>query len=254
MINSLLQRFRNRGVPEANKAVSYATFVIARMTLENYYRSAWLWGEFAATLVLYAVLFLPIRVTNAHLFAEAGLGLYTLALLGAVVLVRSSIGGRNYLTLAKLSSRKAFARGLILATALLRIPLFLLLLAIILANQNIDKPDFGHIIIGSIGLIANCLVISALTVALSPPFSTRLTRIIFIAWLGAVFSPVKEFSMLFDLLRLPFLPFAFCFNMGLTGIFEWFDLVALVVEAGYLIGLIYLAGRWLERRELLFSS
>lgn len=226
------------------------SLTVARLSLESYIRSNWLWGEVVIVLGLFAALFFPFPVSLATLFGAAGTGLYALAILGAAIMVRHSISGRTYLALAKLPSRRPYLRGLMLATAILRLPLYALLLILALSFQRLLNLDFGTLLVGSIGLLANCWLLSVLTVALSAPMATRLTRIVFVAWLLAAIAPFDKIASFLTVLRLPLLPVAACFSMGVTGSFEWFDALALVVQILLIAIITLVAGFWLERREL----
>ena len=86
------------------------------------------------------------------------------------------INARVYLPLARITSRSSYIRGLVLATGVLRIPAFLLLLALASSYHHFSPPPCtgpggciagatpGNITLGAIGLVANCIVISTLVV------------------------------------------------------------------------------------------
>src|SRR5947209_13808628 len=95
---------------------------IARLTLESYFRSGWMWGEFVLVLVFFAALFFPFQENVAYFNGTSSYSLGFIAILGAAALVRQSTSARTYLLLARLTTRSAYCRGLMLATAVLRLP------------------------------------------------------------------------------------------------------------------------------------
>jgi len=114
----------------------------------------------------------------------------------------------------------------------------------------------ANMTIGAIGLLANCIIISTLTVALSVPVATRRVQIVFLAWLVAVLysnsnlGPVAGFLAVS---RIPLAPLAACYNFGATGTMSWYDLLMLALAVGYVVGLALLAEFWLARRDLLLQ-
>ena len=80
--------------------------------------------------------------------------------------------------------------------------------------------------------------------------------IIFLFWLClALASYTVEGPLYFVLapLRWPLLPIIACYNFGQTGIIGGWGVVALVVMAGYVVGLVRLAEMLLARRDLLLE-
>src|SRR5579885_3329914 len=162
--------------------------VVARFTLRSYLRSGWGWGEFVFVVAFFLV-FWTYPGTEDYFFSTGGVGLGLLALVGTAIMAHRAMSARVYLSLARLPSRAAYARGLALAAGALRLPWYVLLLGLALAFQRIIEPRAADVVIGSLGAVANCLVISTLNVALSPPIATRLTRIGFLAWLVVALAP-----------------------------------------------------------------
>jgi hypothetical protein len=229
------------------------SIMVMRLTIDSYLRSNWYWGEVVLVLAWFAALFFPFPGTISYFFSVGGSGLYGVAILGSAALVRHSVGARSYIVLAKLSSRAAYSRGLILATLVLRVPLLIMLDGLALLLQRITNPDAGWMLVGSIGVLLNCWLAAALTVALSSPMATRLIRIIFLAILLVTFTPLEQIAEFLSLLRTPIFPVAICFAMGTNGQLDWLGLIAIIMQFGYLAGIIWLAGFWLERRELLLQ-
>ena len=143
--------------------------VIARMAVQSHLRSGWLFGEVAFVVVVYATFFGVFPVTLDTFFGIAHYSLWALAALGTAVLFRRAMTARAYVHLAWLPSRAAYLRGQALAAGALRIPLFLLLLLITMGTGKLLHPTLSWLLIGSLGIVMNCLVVAALTIAICPP-------------------------------------------------------------------------------------
>lgn len=226
---------------------------VARFTLRSYARSGWLWGEVVFVVPFYLV-FWYYSGTEDYFFSTATVGLCLLGLVGTAIMTHRAMNARAYLPLARLPSRAACTRGLILATGALRIPLYLLLLGLALAFNSIIAPRPADIVIGSLGVVANGLVTSTLVVTLSPPMATRLMRIIFLAWLVVAFAPlpgIDWLAALFSVARLPLLPLAANIGLGTTLNPGVVGLWPLPVAALYIVGLALAADAELARRDLI---
>lgn len=249
------------------------TLVVARHSLASHLRSGWLWGEVMLVLVFFVALFnFPGQGDAHYLFSVGSLTLGGEAMLATAILVQRSFGAGAYLSLARLTSRAAYIRGQILAAGMLRLPLYLLLLALYLFAHGLPHPGYTiplHgaaaapigvrllvTLFGSLGLLANCLVLVALTAALSSPLSTRIELIGFLAWLVVALSSYASagpFAPLLAVARLPLLPFVACLNLGIGGSLSWQEAAALLIQVGYVVGLTLVAQRQLARRDLLLS-
>ncbi len=229
------------------------SITVARFTLSGYLRSGWLWGELMFVLAFFPV-FWTYPGTEDYFFSTGGVGLCLLGLLGTAIMVHRSMSARVYLPLARLPSRAAITRGLILATGVLRLPWYLLLLLLALSFHRIIEPRPADILIGSFGAVMNCLVVSTLVVTLSPPIATRLARIGFLAWLVLAFAPlpgIDWLATLFSLARLPLLPLAASIGLGTTPNLGLLGFWPLPVEALYIVGLTLIADVLLARRDLI---
>ena len=231
---------------------------VARLTLESYFRSGWMWMEFVLVLLCFAALFFPFRVYTAGFYGTSNVALGAIAILGTAIMVRQATSARTYLVLSRLSSRASYCRGLMLATALLRVPLLLLMVGLVLITGQLIDPAAGSLLLGIIGLLPNCIVVAVLTVVLSSPVATRLKRIIFLAWLALVlfaYSPVfwlpEAVVSVLRVASVPLLPLIACYNISVTGMLGLAGALGLVVEGIYVVVLALIAGYWLERRELL---
>src|SRR5215467_1620212 len=236
-----------RPAPMWNIAPSFKGFcrlpsvTVARFTLRSYIRSGWILGDIVLVWLLYAAFFFQFGGNAAYFYTTAGQGLDVLTILGTVVMTQRAMNARVYLPLARLTSRSSYVRGLILATGVLRVPLFLMLMLLALSYHQFSPPKcfigdciegatVANMTIGAIGLLANCIIISTLTVVLSRPVATRRVQIVFLAWLVAVLysnsnlGPVAGFLAVS---RIPLAPLAACYNLGAT--MSWYGLLMLAL-------------------------
>ncbi|HLI08604.1 MAG TPA: hypothetical protein VKV40_18725 [Ktedonobacteraceae bacterium] len=249
-----------------NEFWHWPSVTIARFTLASYVRSGWILGDLIFVWLLYAIFFFEFGGNVAYFFGTAGQGLGALAILSAVVMTQRAMNARVYLPLARITSRSSYVRGLVLATGALRVPAFLLLLALAAGYHHFSPPPCtgiggciagataASITIGAIGLLANCIVISTLIVTFSAPIATRLARILLLAWVAAVLysgtSPGPVTAIL-SVARVPLMPLAACYNLGPGGTTGWSAVLAVVIDIAYIIGLTLLAERWLAKRDLI---
>jgi hypothetical protein len=232
------------------------SMTVARFLLMSHLRSGWLWGEMVYVLALFAVFWNPYPGDQPYFFTTGGAGLGALAVIGTAIMTRRALSARVYLPLARLSSRASIARGLVIASGALRLPLYLLLLALVLLFHRIDNPSAPALLIGTFGTLANCVALCALTVALSPPLATRLYRIFFLAWLVLALMPLPPLDLgplptLLAIVRVPALPLAACYTLGGPPGINLVALWAVPLVAAYIIALTLLAGFWLARRDLI---
>jgi hypothetical protein len=243
------------------------SLTIARFTLLSYVRSAWILVDIVLVWLLYAIFFFEFGGNAAYFFGTSGQGLGAVTILGTVIMAQRAFNARLYLPLSRITSRGAYIRGVVIAATVLRIPLFLMLLALAASYHQFIPPCSGfmgcivganaaNLAAGSIGLLANCIVIAALIVAFSPPVATRLARIGLLAWLAAVLysntSP-GPIGQILSITRIPLIPLQLCYNMGATGAIDWPGLAGLLFVAGYVVGLTALAQFWMRKRDLVLQ-
>lgn len=231
---------------------------VARLTLESYFRSGWMWGEFVLALVCFAALFFPFLENVSYFYGTSTWDLSAIAVLGTTIMTRRMSSARTYTVLARLSTRASYCRGLILATALLRIPLFLFMCVLALFARRLTDPTPENMLIGAPGLLVINILAAVLTVALTSPIGTRRTRILFLAWVAIVLFSASPIFRLPDLVinvlsvsRLPLIPVGICYNIGANSSIDASALPGFLLVALYIGGLTWLACYWLERRELL---
>ncbi len=235
---------------------------VARFTLLSYLRSVWIFVDIVFIWFLYAFLFLEFGGNVGYFYGTAGQGLGVLAVVDTVVIVQRSLKtARAYLPLSHLSSRSAYVRGLILATCVLRVPLFLLTLLLASSYHShvpvlgIQGATLANMRPGAIGLLLNCMLLATLTIVLSLPIATRRIQIVFLAWLvGMLYSNVggTAFAHYLSVLRLPLNPLLICYNLGLNPALDGYTLLMLLLAVVYLVALTYLADFWLARQDLIF--
>ncbi len=232
---------------------------VARFTLKSYVKSGWILLDIVLIWLFYATFFLEFGGDVSYFFATTNMCMSGLTLLSTIIIIRRAMQARVYLPLARLSSRSAYIRGIILATGILRIPqIFLMLL--LCGGYHTHIPIFGitgatigSILAGLLGQLLIMAIIGALTTILSTPIATRYIQMLFLCWLIIILYPNTNplLAPFFTLLKLPLLPLIACYNLSLTGI-GWYELLMLILAVGYSVGLTMLADFWLSRRDLIF--
>ena len=228
------------------------TMTIARFTLLIYLKSAWSWGELIFVVSMAGVLFKFPGDVNYYAGVANGILSFT-AFVGTAILVHRSMTARLYLPLSRLHSRAAYMRGVIIAAAVLRIPLYLAFQISALALAGITGATFGNMLIAALGGITLSIVASVITATFSPPQATRMARIILLTWFAVMLysSTSAPLAAVIEFTRIPLAPLAACYTATLTGVVTLWTLAGFVLSCGYVIGLTWLASHWLERRDLI---
>lgn len=231
---------------------------VARLTLASYLRSGWMWGEFVLVLVFFAALYFPFPESTTYFNGTSLFCLGALAILGPAVMVRQATSARTYLLLARLTSRSVYSRGLMLAAGALRIPLAFFFLILVLLFHRLTDPTPGLLFWGLVGSIPGTMLVAVLTIGLCSPMATRLKRIVFLTWVAVMLFSFKPLiplpgwlDALLSVTQLPLWPLQACYTLGFTGNFDLLSLLGLILLAGYAVLISLVAGRWLEKRELL---
>jgi hypothetical protein len=231
---------------------------VARLILVSYLRSGWMLVEFVLVLACFAALYFPFLENTVYFNGTSTFALGAIAILGPVIMVRQATSARTYLLLARLTARAAYSRGLMLAAAALRIPLYLFFLALVLLFHRLIDPTANLLFWGAVGVIPNTILVATLTVALCSPMATRLKRIYFLAWLALVlfsFKPIftipRWLENVLSISQIPLWPVGACYTLGATGTFSLLSLLGLLLLACYCVLIALVAGYWLEKRELL---
>ncbi|HLG76853.1 MAG TPA: hypothetical protein VKX46_10585 [Ktedonobacteraceae bacterium] len=239
------------------------TLTIARFTIRGYVRSGWILGDIVFIWLLYTLFFFTYGGTVSYTYGTLGEGLSVLAVLDTVVIVQRSLRtARIYMPLARLSSRSAYIRGLIVATAALRVPFFFLTLLLAMSFHR-GAPHIGiqgatllNLLPGMVGVLLMTILISVLTAVLSLPIATRRIQILFLVWLAVVlYSGVatRFASQYLVIVQIPLMPLNACYDLGMSARIDSYGLIMMLLAVGYIVGLTYLAERWMVRRDLLLS-
>jgi hypothetical protein len=227
--------------------------VIRRVTelgLNRYSHSKWLPVDLALILVLFLVCFRD-PFGAAYFFDISTFGLGIIVAVTTYGLVHSLLHPMTYLRIGLRAGTRSMFIGLTLASAAIStlLVLSLFLLAIITARFAATTP--GPLIAGGIGLLANCAVVGAATIALSTSVSTNIIRLLSLVWLVLALASYSAGGLLGILLfpfRLPLLPFAACYNLGVTGVIGWSGLLALLSQLICIGGIIWLCEASIRRR------
>ena len=240
------------------------TLVVTRFTLRSYVRSGWILGDVVFVWLAYAIFFLEFGGNVAYFFGTAGEALGVLSILSTIVMTQRAMNARVYLPLARLTSRSAYVRGVILASSVLRIPAFLLLMIMAMSYHQFSPPPcnptciadatLSSMTLGGIGLLVNCWILSTLTVLLSIPIATRRIQIIFLAWFALVLYTNTSNDIVatyFSWVRIPLAPLAACYNLVTTGFVNWYSFLIVLLAIGYIFVLTALAEFLLRKRDLI---
>jgi hypothetical protein len=236
------------------------TLTIARFMLKSHIRSGWILGDIVFIWFLYAAFFFEFGGDVAYFYGIMNQALSVLAVLSTIVMTQRAMTARMYLPLSRLSSRSAYIRGLIVATAFLRVPSFLLALLLALGYHRhipifgIEGATFSTMLPGAVGLLLNTLFVSTLTIVLYRPIATRLLQIIFLAWCVATFysnTGINIVAQYLAVTHLPLIPITVCYSLGTGSAVDIYSLGMVLVIIGYIVGLTFLAGFLLNRRDLI---
>lgn len=226
-------------------------FISARRILADYAISGWILAELAYVLALYLFAF-RYPFDAPYFFETANWGLSLLAVGATALLVARAMRSAAYRPAIAHAPRQTYIAGLMLAAVAVRGAICIWLLALALLSRNLLSATPGTLLAGMLGLIANGIVLAALTLALSTAFAPRLARLATLAWLvGALYSyaATNTLADFFLTWRLPLLPIFAGFAMGLTGRVDGGGLLALAVDAVYVVVLVRLADVWRARLE-----
>lgn len=188
----------------------------------------------------------------AHLFTAANFALGAITLGGGIAITHAILAPDVYLPLAERTSRAAIIRGLALVCGGIAAALALVIIALALLFQRVQSAAPGQIAAGTLGLLANCVVLSTLAVTLSSPITTHVERLLFLVWLDVALYSISGgdgLSALLWLAHVPMLPLVACIGFGVTGVVGWPGLAALLIMVGYAVALPWLADRLLSRHR-----
>ena len=237
---------------------SLPAWEIARFTVLNYLRSGWIMLDIVLVFTVFSVFFTNGELSADQFFSLALPSMALLSLLGSAILTQRTLKANLYLQLARLSSRAIFIDGVMLATALLRIPLYLLLLVFtFFIHHHIQGLTVAGFLLGSLGILLVMMLCAMLTVVLSRPIATRIIQIIFLVWIVIVLytsvylSPdLRHYMQIF---QLPLYPISACYQFALHGTIDIWGWLGIVLLLLYMLVFVLAARYWFARRDLLFS-
>lgn len=218
--------------------------------LHRYSRSKWLPLDVALLLVLFLICF-RYPFGAAYFFGIATFGLGAIVVVTTYGLVLSVLRPMTYLRIGLRDSLRSMFIGMVLASAAISALLLLSLLFLALITARFAGTTPGPVIAGGIGLLANCVLVGAATIALSTSVTTNITRLFSLVWLVLALASYNADGLLGVLLfpfRLPLVPFAACYNLGVTGVIDWSGLLALLGQLICIGGIIRLCEVGIRRR------
>ncbi len=210
---------------------------LTRSVVARYVRSGWFVAEVASIAGLFALCF-GAPFDAAYFYRIAGLALGLFAVIGTYALDHAVAPPRRYVRRSLRTQGRPTVAPLVFAATVTRIIAFVLLLSLVLVFRRLTPIESRGLLAGAVGLLANCALIAAVTVVCSTPFARRGVQLGVLTWIVvalATYSPGTNASALpaaVRLLRLPLLPFAACYDFGVTGIIGWSGVAALVAEVG----------------------
>ena len=247
----LTRRTRFTSAMESMESERAVILQITQLALRRSFRSYWLLVALALTLALFLVCF-RFPFGAAYFFDISAFGMGAITALTTYTLVHSIFPPISYLRLGFRQSLRGTFAGLTLAAVTICSSLVLVVLLLAVVTGRFAGTTPGAVIAGTIGLLANCLVIATLTIALSAPGTTSIMRRVVLLWLVLAFASYQASGLLEILLfpaKLLLLPVAASYDFGVTGNIGWGGLVALVVQAAYIAGLIWFATASVENRR-----
>lgn len=226
---------------------------IADGIIARYLRSGWFASEMVGIVGLFALCF-GAPFDGAYFYRIAGLALGLFALFATYVLDHAVAPPQMYLRRSLRTVGHPTVAPLVLAALITRVVSLILLLSLVLIFRRFDSVEPLAVVAGAVGLLANCALIATVAVACSTPYANRGVQLGMLVWLVAAlatYSPGTIWSSLpvvSWVLRLPLLPFAMCYDFGVTGTIGWSGVAALVAEAGMIVTAIALVDAGLRRQ------
>ena len=233
---------------------------IAHFTLGSYIRSGWILLEVILIWFIYSVFFSTSK-QSAHAFFDVAIPCMTAeTILGSSIFMHRCMKANFYLSLARLSSRAPYIYGIMIASAGIRIILYLLLLAMISSKHIADiitwlkTLSWLNILSGSLGLLLIGLLCSLLTVTLSRPIATRPAQIIFLLWIVIVLytnTPAAiNIAHYLQIFEVPLRPIALCYQLSSQGSIDAWGWAEASIILVYMVAIITLATFWFSKRDL----
>ncbi len=233
-----LRRWLSTGIPDAGFTDDLMRYVmLTRTVVARYVRSGWFVAEVASIVGLFALCF-GAPFDAAYFYRIAGLALGLVAVIGTYALDHAVAPPRWYVRHSLRTLGRPTVAPLVFAATVMRVVAFVLLLSLVLIFRRLTPIEPRVLLAGAVGLLANCALIASVAVACSTPFARRGVQLGLLTWLVvalATYGPDTNVSsppVMLWVARLPLLPFAACFDFGVTGMIGWSGVAALVAEVG----------------------
>ena len=223
---------------------------ILELSLSRFSRSKWLLAGIGLLLLLFLICF-RYPFGASYFYEISTFGLAAVVALMTYALVHWIVPPTLYLRLGIRTSLRSVFAGLVLAQATISAVATLSLLFLALLTQRFAASTPGSMVAGTIGLLANCILLGTVTVALGTPATNRLMRLAFLLWLLLALASYQTTGLLGTLLlvtRLPLLPFAACYDFGVTGTIGLLGLLALSIQILGVGGIVWFCDISLRRR------
>jgi hypothetical protein len=238
------------------------SIAVARLVVASYVLSGWAVGEVVLVLALVAFSSSGSDPKSPHPVAAYFFGLHGIdflgaTALGAVIMVRRSVGSRTLVVLSRLESRGAYLGGLVLASAALRVPLLVLLIGLGLATGRLPPEDLVAVPLVAPGLLANAALVAAVTIGLMAPFSGRRDLLAAVGYGVVVLAPVIDLPPVArevqSVVQLPLWPVAIDYQAGAMANLVPAELLAVPLVVAGAAGVCVVVSRRFAARDLLLA-
>ncbi len=232
---------------------------VARFTVLNYIKSGWILFDGVLLFFVYmAFLYYPIMEAS-QFFGVALPAMALDAFVSSAILLHRTFKANLYMQLSHLPSRSASLYGLMLATCVLRVLLYLCFyLLTLLMHMDAGIGMTTQIFwVGSLATVLIAIFCSLLMVTLLQPIARRLTQIVFLAWLAftLIVNTIVNIPLRSDLqfVQYPLFPIKWCYQFCYQGTIDGQGWLAVLLLLAYMVVLVFLARLWLARRDLLLN-
>jgi uncharacterized membrane protein len=244
------------------------TLLFTLFTLIEYMRSGRIWIELVATVAFYAV-FLRGQLNAEKFFSLVGI--YSLVLTIYTMSAIISLGDRpqGYIVLARRVGRAGYVLGLYCSALLILLLVYAVLSTLTATISDLTDLPLNGWLLGSLPLLLNVGLMSALILMLSPLIFSAGWRLFVLGMIALTFSgnflgsaTIEQFPSLAQgvlrtlqtILGWPLVPAFSGFALSLSRDYSGNAPVILVAQASLLVALLSLSIYTFSRRELLLSG
>jgi hypothetical protein len=246
------------------------TIAFTRFTLLEYLRSGRIWVEIAAAGVFY-IIFLRGEISAEKYFSLSGIFCLLLSLYTTSVIVGLGDRPQGYVVLARRIGRAGYLFGLYLSALLVLTLVYLLVAALAAGLSQPGGLTLAAWAFGSLPLLLNVALLSALLLMLSPMVFSAGWRLLVLTLIALAFSGNWDFlgngalealpsvvqsvlSSLQTILGWPLVPAFSGFALALNPDYSSSALTILVSQVSLLVALLGIAIYSFSQRELLLSA